>query len=220
MNESLVPKTRISRRTLLRGAVSLPVAVGLPVVAAAPAAGQSGQFEGPVDVLAYALNLKYVQAEFYRQGNAAGLLSGREADNLSQIGYHKQQHVAALTNAINEEGGMPPVAPAMDFGSSFAERQAYLDAAFNLERTVLRAYIAMPAAPTFGDEVFRDMSGIFSVDGRAAAVLAVLAGKPVSDGVYFPNGLVPPLTPAEVLESLRPFITGPWAMAGGAAITE
>jgi ferritin-like protein len=208
------------RRALLRGAVSAPIAAALPVLAAAPAAAQSGEFRSTVDVLAYALNLKYVQAEFYRQGNAAGLLSGLEADYLSQIGYHKQQHVAALTNAINEEGGMPPAAPSLDFGDSFADRQTYLDAAWNMERTVVRAYVGMPAAPTFGGEVFRDMSGISSVDARAAAVLGTIAGKPVGDGIYFENGLVPPMAATEVLETLRPFVTGPWAMAAGAAITD
>lgn len=209
----------MNRRALLRGAaVSLPAAAGLPLLAGT-AAGQSQDFASPVDVLAYGLNLKYVQAELYRQGNAAGLLSGREADYLSQIGYHKQQHVAALTNAINEEGGTPPPAPAMDFKDAFDSRERYLDTAYGIERTVVRAYIAMPAAPTFGGATFRDMSGIFSVDARAVAVIATLAGKPVQDGIYFANGVVPPLTPPEVLESLRPYISGPWAMAAGAAIT-
>lgn len=209
----------VNRRALLRGAaVSLPVAAALPLLAGT-AAGQSQDFASPVDVLAYGLNLKYVQAELFRQGNAAGLLSGREADYLSQIGYHKQQHVAALTNAINEEGGTPPPAPAMDFKDAFDSRERYLDTAYGIERTVVRAYIAMPAAPTFGGATFRDMSGIFSVDARAVAVIATLAGKPVQDGIYFANGVVPPLTPPEVLESLRPYISGPWAMAAGAAIT-
>jgi hypothetical protein len=211
----------MDRRTLLRRtAVGLPIAAGLPVLTAVPAAGQATELETALDLLVYGLNLKYVQAEFYRQGNPKGLLSGLEADYLSQIGYHKQQHVAALTNAINQEGGTPPAAPAMDFGDAFADRQRYLDTAFDIERAVVSAYVAMPPEPTLGSQVFRDMSGIFFVDSRAAAVVASIAGKPVQSGILFENGVVPPMPPAAVLEVLRPFISGPWAMAAGAAITE
>lgn len=210
----------MKRRTFLKGAAVGVPAVAAPALVTASAAAQTGEFRSPVDLLAYALNLKYVQAEFYRQGNAKDLLSGLEADWLSQIGYMAQQHVSALTQAIADADGTPPTAPATAFGESFATAASYLETAATIQETVVRAYVAMPAAPTFGeDEVFRDMSGIFSVDARAAAVLAALAGAPVNEGVY-DGGATQPLAPADVLEVFRPYIAGPWAMAAGAAITQ
>jgi hypothetical protein len=209
----------MKRRTLLRWAgVGLPVAVA-PALSTAAATAQSGEFASPDDLLAYGLNLKYVQAEFYRQGNGADLLSGVEADWLNQVGYLTQQHVGALTQALADAGATPPTAPATSFGDSFASRDAYLGTAAKIQDTVVRAYVAMPAAATFGEtDVFRDMSGIFSVDARAAAVLLALTGAPVDEGVY-DGGATQPLEPAAVLEALKPYIAGPWAMAAGAAIT-
>jgi hypothetical protein len=210
----------MKRRDLLKGtAVGIPVAVGLPLASAAPALAGDGDIRSAADVLCYALNLKYVQAEFYRQGNAAGLLTGREADYLSQIGYHKQQHVAALTNALNQQGAQAPAAPGTDFGDAFATRESYLDAAYTIDNTVLRAYVGMPSQPVFGQSFYVDVAGIFSLDARSTAAVATLAERPVEGGMLFAGGVVEPLPPSAVLEALQPYITGPWAMAPGAAIT-
>ncbi len=212
--------TAMNRRDLLRGlTVAAPLAA-FHGSSAAPALAQAPALTGPADLLGYALNLKYVQAEFYRQGNAAGLLSGREADYLAQIGYHKQQHVAALTAAINASGASPPPAPGMDFGQAFASRQSYLETGASIDDTVLGAYVGMPVAPLWDQgEALQDVSGIFSVDARSAAVLNALAGRPIEGGVYSAGGLVPALSYDQVVQRLAPYLTTPWSMAGTAGIT-
>jgi len=207
----------MKRRDLLRGTIlGAPLAAG--ILTAAPAAAQEPRLSTAWDLLDYALGLKYIQAEFYRQGNAAALLSGREADYLNQIGYHKQQHVAALTSAITAAGGSPPVAPGLDFGDSFASRESYLGTGATIEDCVLSAYVGMPVAPTFNTGAATEMSGIFSVDSRAAAVLNVLAGRPIENGVYY-GGTIAARDQGEVVAALQPYVTGPWSMAGTAGVT-
>lgn len=209
------------RRDLCKTAVVTALGTAGGVAGALPAAAQAPapRVRSAVETITYALNLKFLQAEFYRQGNATGLLSGQEGDLLAQIGYHKQQHVAALTSALIEAGGQPPVAPAVDFGGAFDSRESYLQAAAKLDNTVVEAYVGMPVQATFDQgEVFRDMSGIFSVDARAAAVLAALAG--LGPDAIYAGGFAQAREPADVLEALQPWISGPWAMAAGAGITE
>jgi len=207
----------MKRRDMLRGAVlSAPLAAG--VLSAGPAVAQAPELRSAGDLLGFALGLKYIQAEFYRQGNAKALLSGREADYLNQIGYQKQQHVAALTTAITASGGSPPVAPALDFKEAFASRESYLGTGITIEDCVLSAYVGMPVEPTWNSGSASEMSAIFSVDSRAAAVLNVLAARPIEGGVYY-GGSVAALDHGEVVAALQPYVTGPWSMAGTAGVT-
>lgn len=207
----------MKRRDLLRSAVfGAPLAAG--ILTAAPAAAQVPALASAGDLLKFALGLKYIQAEFYRQGNSKGLLSGREADYLNQIGYQKQQHVAALTSAITTAGGSPPLAPSLDFKESFASRESYLVTGATIEDCVLSAYVGFPVEPTWNTGAASEMSGIFSVDSRSAAVLNVLAARPIEGGVYY-GGSVTAVDHGEVVAALQPFVTGPWSMAGSAGVT-
>jgi hypothetical protein len=214
--------TRVDRRTLLRGAVVASLAAVVPITLSGNrAVAQVESFEAPVDLLTFALQLKYFQAEFYRQGDAADLLDGIEADWLSLIGRHKQAQVAALTDAVNSAGARPPVAPALIFGDDvFPDRQRYLDRAATVEETVVQAYVSLPLPGEFPDaDVYTELSGMFSVDARAAAVLASLAGWSVRDGVYRGGGYESGLEALETLEVLRPYVAGPWEIADQAGIT-
>lgn len=208
------------RRALLRAGVIGALAMAVPALRGVPAGAQPAGFAAPGDLLVFALQLKYFQAEFYRQGNEQGLLEGLAGDWLAQIARHKQAQVAALTDAINRSGGRPPVAPALQFGEdTFVNRQGYLERAVLVEETVVRSYIALPTSADFPDaDVYTELAGIFSVDARAAAVLAVLGGLPTVDGVYrggFERGIEAP----QALELLRPYVAGPWDIADDAGIT-
>ena len=67
----------MKRRDLIRGgATVIPATIALQMLGAKFAFAQEGDFDTPVDVLNYALTLEYLEAEFYRQGNAADLLEG------------------------------------------------------------------------------------------------------------------------------------------------
>jgi hypothetical protein len=207
----------LKRRTFLKGiAAVVPVAAALPV---APAFAQE-ELTTPVDILDYTLNLKYVQAEFYRQGNGRGLLTGREADFLAQIGGHKQAHVSALTQALSSVSAPVPAAPGLEFESALGTRESYLETAYTIEDTIVRAFLGMPAAAIEAESnVQFDTTGMFMVDARAAAVLGSVTGKPVLGGILHAETTTP-MAPADVLGVLKPYVTGPWAVAGTAAVTE
>jgi hypothetical protein len=200
------------RRDLLKSAVAaVPLAAALPAAASAQTPGRS-----PQDLLTYALNLKYLQAEFYRQGNGRALVNGREGDYLAQIGGHKQAHVAALTQAITAAGFPIAAAPAVDFAAAQGNREDYLETAYTVEDTVVRAYLGMPVGLS---QVRVDLSGMFSTDARAVAVLGSVTGKPVVGGILF--GETPqPLGPDGVMQVFQPYLTNPWSIAGSAAVTE
>ncbi len=211
---------KVDRRGLLRAGLAGALVAAVPALAPSRAAGQPIGFAAPVDLLVFALQLKYFQAEFYRQGNEQGLLEGLEADWVAQIARHKQAQVAALTDAINRAGGRPPVAPALVFGEdTFSSRQGFLERSILVEETVLRSYVSLPTAVDFPSaDVYTELGAIFSVDARAAALLAALADLPVADGIYrggFETGVEPP----RALELLRPYVAGPWDIADSAGIT-
>lgn len=198
----------MNRRSFLRGAATLPIVAAAPVAAAAPAAAQEARAAVARQALSSSLDIKHLQAEFYRLGIAAGLLAGREADYVNEISNSKQQHVAALARAMVQEGGQPPAPQAFDFGDAFADRQRFLETAYEIESVAVRGSISLPAAQV-NTTSFRDLTGLSSVDSRAKSVVAVLTGMPVEGGIFFEGGLAQALTPEETTAALSQFITGP-----------
>jgi len=208
----------LTRRDIVKGfASSVPATVALNMLGTRFAFAQSADFASDVEVLNYALTLEYLEAEFYRQGNGAGLLEGKEATYLQQIGADENAHVAALRQTITELGAMPVEAPSVDFGQAFASRESFLETAFTFENLGVSAYLG--AAPSIQDDaILRAAAGIFGVEARHAAILGLLAGKPPEGGVYM-GPKEKPLPKAEVLSAAAPFLTGASGAAGGAATT-
>ena len=168
-------------------------------------AAQDGDFDGPLDVLNYALTLEYLEAEFYRQGNAADLLSGKAADYLRTIQSDEETHVTVLEDTIRTLGGTTVAAPQVDFGQAFASEASYLETAFTFENLGVQAYLG--AAPSLFAE--KDLlvaaASIFGVEARHAAIIGQLAGKPAEGGVY-QGAFETPKSRSEVLAAAGPFI--------------
>lgn len=209
-----------TRRDIVKGAATtIPGAVALSMLGTKWAFAQSGDFANPIEVLNYALTLEYLEAEFYRQGNGAGLLEGKEATYLEQIGADEAAHVTALRDTITSLGGEPVAQPGVDFGDAFASRDAYLELAFTFENTGVQAYLG--AAPSLVSEpmLLQAAAGIFGVECRHAAIIGQLQGKPAEGGVYM-SATETPLPKAEVLSAVMPFLTGGApSSAGQAAVT-
>lgn len=208
----------LSRRDIVKGAATtIPTSVALQMLGSRWAFAQSADFANDVEILNFALTLEYLESEFYRQGNSAGLLSGKELDYLEQIESDEEAHVAALYSTVQQLGGEPVPAPGVDFGPAFSSRESYLELAITFENTGVSAYLG--AAPMIDDEmILQAAAGIFGVECRHAAILALIAGKPAEGGVYMGSFETPKLRP-EVLAAVQPFLTGAESMAGGAAVT-
>ena len=206
------------RRDFVKGAATvIPGSVALQMLGTKWAFAQSADFGNDIDVLNYALTLEYLEAEFYRQGNEAGLLDGQEAQYLQQVGADEAAHVDGITQTINQLGGMPVEAPGVDFGEAFGSRDAYLETAFTFENLGVSAYLG---AVGFIKEkaILQAAAGIFGVEARHAAVIGNLLGKPAENGVYM-GTTETPLSKDEVLAAAQPFLTGAAGMGDGAAAT-
>jgi hypothetical protein len=196
----------VKRRDLVRGAATvIPASIALQMLGAKWAFAQVSDFDGPVDVLNYALTLEYLEAEFYRQGNAAGLLEGKAADYLQTVQTDEEAHVMVITDTVNQLGGSPVPAPAVDFGEAFASAESYLETAFTFENLGVQAYLG--AAPSlFGEkELLTAAASIFGVEARHAAIIGQLQEKPAEGGVYM-GAFETPLSRDEVLAAASPFI--------------
>ncbi len=163
-----------------------------------------GDFGSDVDVLNYALTLEYLEAAFYQQGNAAGLLSGTEKVYLAQIQADEEYHVTAITQTIQKLGGTPVAAPGVSFGAAFASRDSYLNTSVTFENVGVGAYLG--AAGFIKDKsVLQAAAGIFGVEARHAAVVGNLLGLPAEGGVY-KSAFESPMTQADVLTAVTPFL--------------
>lgn len=164
-------------------------------------------FGSDIDVLNYALTLEYLEAEFYRQGNKANLVSGKEKQYLMQIGADEASHVATLTATIQKLGGTPVGAPAVDFGGAFETRKSYLTTAHIFENKGVGAYLG--AAGFVKDKmILQAAAGIFGVEARHAAVVGNLLGLKAEGGVYagsFEKGIAK----GDVLKAVAPFLVDP-----------
>lgn len=196
----------MKRRDLVRGAATvIPASIALQMLGAKFAFAQEGDFDGPLDVLNYALTLEYLEAEFYRQGNAAGLLQGKAAQYLEKIQTDEEAHVMVISDTIGHLGGSPVPAPEVDFGQAFASSDSYLDAAFTFENLGVSAYLGAAPSLFAEKELLSAAASIFGVEARHAAILGVLLDKPAEGGVYM-GATETPLSRQEVLQAAAPFI--------------
>jgi hypothetical protein len=209
----------MKRRDLLKGAVAtIPGALGLQLLHAKWAIAQTGDFNGPLDVLNYALVLEYLEAEYYRQGVAANLLSGVEAEYLANIASDEVTHVAALTSTITQLGGEPAPSPAVDFGESFSSREQMLETAYRFENSCMQGYLGA-GAHIFGEKQLVAVAlSIYGVEARHAALIGLMAGKPAAGGV-FKGPVETPYTRQQVYDDVGGFFTEPGVVSGRAART-
>lgn len=196
----------MKRRDLIRGAATVvPASVALQMLGAKFAFAQEGDFDSPLDVLNYALTLEYLEAEFYRQGNEAALLEGKEADYLATVQRDEELHVTALMDTIASLGGSAVPAPEVDFGESFATRESFLETGFVFENLGVQAYLGAAPSLFAEKELLSAAASIFGVEARHAAILGVLLDKPAEGGVYM-GATETPLSREQVLQAASPFI--------------
>lgn len=161
-------------------------------------------FATDIDVLNYALTLEYLEAAYYQQGNALGLVSADEAPFFATIQADEEAHVAALTQTITQLGGTPVEKPGVSFGDAFADRTSFLTTSHTFENVGVGAYLG--AAGYIKDkQILSAAAAIFGVEARHAAVVGVILGLPAEGGVYF-GANEKPIAKADVLAAVTPFL--------------
>ena len=166
-----------------------------------PSAGAPSS-NGDLGILNYALTLEYLEAEFYKQGIAAGKLSGRELDLVTPIEAHEQAHVQAITATVTKLGGTPAAMPKITFpAGTFDTRDKFLMTASTFEETGVSAYHGQVPLIMSG-AVLGAAASIAGVESRHAAILAsLIGGKPV------PNPFEQPKDMATVLGIVKPYLS-------------
>jgi rubrerythrin len=164
------------RRRFLKGAALVGVgATFVAVTGRDPRAFAQGS-TGDLEILNYALTLEYLEADFYTQGIDGGILSGRELELVTPIRDHEQQHVAALTQTVQDLGGTPAEMPMFMYPEgTFTDRTMFLEAASMFEELGVDAYHGQ-IANIESAEILGAAAAIAGVESRHAAILADLTG--------------------------------------------
>jgi rubrerythrin len=190
------------RRNFLKWAGIIGIGGSLAFVARNRSASAQNESKD-VEILNYALTLEYLEADFYRQGLGANLLSGRAQELVEPILEHERTHVSALSSAVEDLGGTPAEEPTFTYPNrTFGNADSFLRAAYDLEALTVRAYHGQVTNFTNGD-LLAAAASIAGTESRHAAILADLTGNNP-----FPAPLEEAASRRSVLEAARPFIEG------------
>jgi hypothetical protein len=201
---------RLNRRAFVAGG-----AVGAGAIISGEAALQlllttrvwAAAAQGDIEVLNFALTLEYLEAEFYRQGNAAGILADtREKDLFALIEQDEQAHVRALSDTITKLGGTPAKKPTSKYpDGTFANRATFVKTSKTFEEVGVGAYLGQAGNLT-DKNVLVAAAAIFGVEARHAALVGKVAGLPPEGGIYM-GPVETAKTKEEVLAAVQPFLS-------------
>ena len=154
---------------------------------------------GDIDIVNYALTLEYLEADFYRKVEQAGLFKGRQLSLIKSIGQNEQEHVTTLEQTVQQLGGTPAKKPKTKF--PLESRDEVLNLAATVENLGAAAYLGQVGKIT-DEKILAAALSIHTVEARHAAALNEITGQEVSpDGAF-----AKPATMDEVLPKVMPFI--------------
>jgi rubrerythrin len=159
----------------------------------------SGSASGDLKILNYALTLEYLETEFYKKVNAAGLFSGSAGKLLREFAIQEQSHVDALKQTVMNLGGTPAAKPNGKFPIGNAAAVAQL--AYTVENLGAGAYLGQ-AANIQSKQVLAAALSIHTVEARHAAALGTLVKKTITPDGAFGR----PIDMPTVLAAVKPFL--------------
>ena len=181
----------------------------------APTGGDmsDSDMKGDLEIVNYALTLEYLEAQFYADVIASGVITDKALGAVAvQFGESEQQHVDALIATVKKLGGTPAEKPKASFQSVIdGGPQMVLETAATVENLGAAAYLG-EAGNIKNKEVLAAALAIHSVEARHAAALnAVIKAGFKGSGPL--NGSIPdgafakPMAKADVLKAVQPFLT-------------
>jgi hypothetical protein len=183
-------RTRLLQRAVVGGGGVVAGGVllgGLPGVA--PAARSKAQ---DVKILNLVLQLEELEAAFYADAEARGVLRGELAEFARVVGEHERAHVAFLRKALGDQAESKPT---FNFGNTTSDRDRFVATAAFLEDTAVAAYNGQAANLT--KPVLQAAATIVSVEARHAAWIRDIVGQPAS-----PDATDAPATERQVRRAL------------------
>jgi hypothetical protein len=174
--------------------------------------GGDGVSEADLKILNYALTLEFLEAKFYADVIASGVKppSQEIASLVQTFGENEQEHVDALTQAIEDMGGTPEEDPNGDFSKVIeAGPKEILVTAAMVENLGAGAYLDQ-APKIQSPEVLAAALSIHTVEARHAAAINSAAGFEFTGGELegtIPDGaFAAPIDMGTVLETIAPFL--------------
>ena len=168
--------------------------------------------DSDLKVLNYALTLEFLEADFYRQVIASGLVKDAKVASIAKkFGQSEQEHVDALTATIKKLGGKPVEAPKTRFQPTLDKGlKAVLETAATVENLGAAAYLGQ-AGNIKSKEVLAAALAIHSVEARHAAALNILVGRGFGgkgglEGALPDGAFAKPMGEAAVRKAVKPFL--------------
>ena len=129
-----------------------------------------------IHILNFALLLEYLEAEFYADAQARGLVTSQPAKSFAgTAGSHEATHVEAISAVISGGGGTPIARPTFDFTKGVVDEASFLQVAITLEDTGVTAYKGK--APLIKNKgLLATALTIHSIEARHAAWVRFIAG--------------------------------------------
>jgi len=169
--------------------------------------------KGDIEIVNYALTLEYLEAQFYADVIASGVITDKAIGAVAQqFGETEQQHVDALIATVKQLGGTPAKKPKASFQSVIdGGPQMVLETAATVENLGAAAYLN-EAGRIKSKEILAAALSIHSVEARHAAALNAVIGAGFQGSGPL-NGSVPdgafakPMDMDAVLKAVKPFLT-------------
>ncbi|MGI9081603.1 MAG: ferritin-like domain-containing protein [Thermoleophilaceae bacterium] len=155
-----------------------------------------------LEIVNYALTLEYLEAAFYADVIKSGVVKTKAVvEAAKMIGQNEQEHVDALL-ATAMKLGTPAEKPKTDFQAVIdGGEKMVLETAAVVENLGASAYLGQ-AGRIESKEILAAALAIHTIEGRHAAALNTLVGKPiVPDGAF-----AKPASMEEVLPKIKPFL--------------
>ncbi len=127
-------------------------------------------------ILNYALTLEFLEAAFYKEAVDSGALSGQVLEFARLVNSDEQAHVVALRKTIKALGGKPVASPTFDFQGTNRDQAKFLETAFVLENTGVRAYLGQ-AGRLKSKALLAAAGSILTVEARHSGAVAVLLNQ-------------------------------------------
>jgi rubrerythrin len=168
--------------------------------------------KGDLHILNYALTLEYLEAEFYKEVIASGIVKDSKVRAIAvKFGASEQEHVDALKATIVKLGGTPVKAPKTKFQPTLDKGlKAILETAANVENLGAAAYLGQ-AGNISSKDVLAAALSIHSVEARHAAALNELVGRGFGgkgglEGSLPDGAFGKPMDEASVMAAVQPFL--------------
>ncbi len=168
--------------------------------------------KGDLKILNYALTLEYLEAEFYKEVIASGIVKDPKVGSIAKkFGETEQEHVDALKATIVKLGGKPVAAPKTKFQPTIDKGlMAVLNTAADVENLGAAAYLGA-AGGIANKDVLAAALAIHSVEARHAAALNQLLGRGFGGkgglkGTLPDGAFAKGMDEASVLKAVQPFL--------------